>query len=466
MDFNADECRLVIVKTLPRAINTQEEFISAYLRDSGFMRRRLNQRIVQALGRCNRAEDDYGIYVLADKRFATHFGREANREGIPSNMVAEIDAAQDGAEMNEQELLRKVERFLNRDFAGFDQENRAYRAQVPPDVQVVAGPDTSAEEVLGWTALFASQNYGLAADKFEECWETARAANVREMGAFHGWNWAKALFLQSTLGEATAKDKSFQVFENAIARGGQSSWFNRMRASLNRATQAPAGASTVADYAAVLVRAFDDLLERLGTTGTRFDKWGESVKDGLQSEHHDQFAEALERLGSTLGYHASRPHYQAATDCRWRGLFGNHKEVLTFEAKVEHTARTTIVPEDVGQAHNQLARALTEYAPAGYVVRGTIITHINVIEPAADASAGNIRIVSKDAVIELWERIRLLLSLYRDRWSLDDIGTRAVAAERIQAWIPQTGWLIRALDCDERFVAAERLLAEWAARNG
>src|SRR5260370_33939396 len=104
MDFNADECRLVIVKTLPRAINTQEDFISAYLRDSGFMRRRLNQRIVQALGRCNRSEDDYGIYVLADRRFASHFGRESNREGIPSNMVAEIDAAQDHAEVDEEEL--------------------------------------------------------------------------------------------------------------------------------------------------------------------------------------------------------------------------------------------------------------------------------------------------------------------------------------------------------------------------
>ena len=37
MDFHGNECRMVILTTLPRAINTQEEFISAYLRDSGFM---------------------------------------------------------------------------------------------------------------------------------------------------------------------------------------------------------------------------------------------------------------------------------------------------------------------------------------------------------------------------------------------------------------------------------------------
>jgi Rad3-related DNA helicase len=56
MDFKEDECRLVVLATLPRAINSQEEFFTAYLRDSGFMLRRLNQRIIQALGRCTRGD--------------------------------------------------------------------------------------------------------------------------------------------------------------------------------------------------------------------------------------------------------------------------------------------------------------------------------------------------------------------------------------------------------------------------
>src|SRR5439155_15044717 len=120
MDFKADECRLVVVTTLPRAINLQEEFISAYLRDAGFMKRRTNQRIVQALGRCNRADDDFGVYVLADRRFASHFGLESNREGIPSNMVAELDMAQDNAEIDETNLSNKVAAFLRQDFKSYD----------------------------------------------------------------------------------------------------------------------------------------------------------------------------------------------------------------------------------------------------------------------------------------------------------------------------------------------------------
>jgi Rad3-related DNA helicase len=132
MDFKADECRLVVVTTLPRAINLQEEFISAYLRDASFMKRRTNQRIVQALGRCNRAEDDFGVYVLADKRFATHFGLESSREGIPSNMIAEIDMAQDNAEMDDMLLRKKVHSFLTQDFKSYDKDLAAYRKVLPP----------------------------------------------------------------------------------------------------------------------------------------------------------------------------------------------------------------------------------------------------------------------------------------------------------------------------------------------
>ncbi len=461
MDFSADECRLVVVKTLPRAINSQEQFISAYLRDSGFMRRRLNQRIVQALGRCNRSEGDFGVYVLADRRFATHFGRESNREGIPANMVAEIDMAQDHAEIEEGELRAEVENFLNSDFTRFDDAIRQYRAQVPPGAQVVVGPDTSVDEVVGWTALFASQNYPVAAERFKKCLEATRQANLREIAAFHGWNWAKALYLESVLGEASAKERSLQVFEDAVTRGGRSSWFNRMRASLNRARRVPSGSPIAAEYAEVLLRAFDELLERVGTAGNRFDKWCEGVTTGVQSEHHDQFTEALEKLGDVLGYRASRPKYQAAPDCHWRGLFGNQREVITLEAKIEHMARTAISPGDVGQAHIQLARAQAEFQTQGYVIRGAIITHLDAIESAADASAGVLRVIPKTAIVELWERVRLLLSLYRDAWSVDDIQARWAAAGRIRPRLPQSGWLIRALDCRERFITAQGLLAEW-----
>jgi len=463
MDFSAEECRLVIITTLPRAINSQEEFISAYLRDSGFMKSRLNQRIIQALGRCNRSDDDFGVYILADRRFATHLGSDLNRAGIPRNIVAQIDMAQDNAEIDQSDLVNKVEDFLNQEFDTYDEELEIYSAAVPAERPLPSPPDTSEDEVVGWVALFDSQNYRIAADRFERCWEAAREVNQIEMGALHGWHWAKAMYLQSLIGEPSARDRCFQIFGDAITRGGRSSWFNRMRASLNRALEAEAAADEVQrdDYAVALLRRFDDLLENLGTRGPGFERWCQRISEQLHSDSHAAFQEGLEILGDALSYHATRPRYGAAPDCRWRGVFGNTKEVITFEVKIEHGPGQEIVASDVGQAHNQFSRAETEYGQQGYLVRGTIVTHLAAISDNAEASAGSIKVLNKTAVFDLWEMVRTLLSRYRDNWSLEDISARIAAANAIRGRLPETGWLISAIDAEERFITTECLLSEW-----
>lgn len=463
MDFNADECRLVVITTIPRAINTQEEFISAYLRDSGFMRNRLNQRIIQALGRCNRSDDDYGLYVLADRRFATHFGRESNRSGLPRNIVAEIDMAQDHAEISVGDLVTKVEQFLHAHFDEYDKDLSAYLADVPDQPPAQNDVHTAPEEILGWTALFNNHNYQVAADRFEACWTAARSANLLEIGALHGWNWAKSQYLQGLLGEPAARDRALETLEQSIDRGGRSSWFNRMRASLNRARAIDPFPPALfqEEYAAVLLRTFDDQLEQLGVAGDKFQRFCNLIDSRLASTRHDEFREGLGKLGSLLGYSASRPRHGAATDCRWRGVFGNNREVLTLEAKIEHSAAGRIVPSDVGQAHNQYNRAVAEYSAQGFVVRGVIVTHLDEIAPEAESAAGPIKIVSKEAAIALWRRLRELLSLYRDSWSLDDLHARLNSAQRVRPSIPPTGWLGRALDSQDRHVSEQGLLAEW-----
>ncbi len=465
MDFKADECRLVVVTTLPRAIDIQEEFICAYLRDSGFMRRRLNQRLVQALGRCNRGDDDFGVYVLADRRFATHFGRESNREGIPRNMIAEVDMAQDNAELDDATLAKKVVAFLSQDFAEFDHALSNYQQSAPTPKHAanpLSAPDVALAEVQGWNALFASHNYDLAAGRFEEVWDAYLKANVIEMGAFQKWCWAKAVGLQSTQDQPKAEAVAFELATEAIKRGGQASWFNRLRSSLNRAKagQSRPILSGGNEYAAALVRSFDDHLELLGSK-ERFQKFCKNLSEGLASEKHQRYCEALEVLGKLLGYQASRPKGQAVTDNRWRGTFGQCKEVVCFEAKIEHEDAKTITPGQMGQAHNQLNRAINEFGHLGYTVRGTIVTHLSEIDPAATSSAGPIRVIKKEAVVGLSDVVVKLLTTYREGWSLDDVSARQPAALVLFEKCPQVGWLTRAVDVDGLMLGPDVVLKEW-----
>ena len=151
----------------------------------------------------------------------------------------------------------------------------------------------------------------------------------------------------------------------------------------------------------------------------------------LQSQKHNEFQEGLEKLGKLIGYDSYRPKHEAATDCLWRGVFGNQKLVLTIEAKIEDTDSGRIVPSDIGQVHNQMMRAKAEYEHFGYTVRGIIITHLSEILPEADSSAGDIRILNKESIFSLWQSIKAILIEYRSRWSLNDITIRKQAAEVI-----------------------------------
>ncbi|SFI42590.1 Rad3-related DNA helicase [Tindallia magadiensis] len=466
MDFNADECRLVILATLPRAINIQEEFFCAYLRDSGFMFKRLNQRIIQALGRCNRDEGDFGVYVLGDRRFATHFGRESNRKGIPKNIMAEIDLAEDSTESTNEDLMDSINKFMNENFEEYDKDLEDALELVPEKQNNDSDIETQ-NEVIGWSALFFSKNYGIAAEKFSECYEDAKEKNHIEIAAFYGWCYAKALYLEGLSGNIASKNKALEVFEQSIIRGGQSSWFNRMRISLNRANKSASAkeVTPLENCATVIIQRFDEHLESLGVKGKKFKNWSDKIHSDLESNSHNEFQRGLLELGDLLGYCRTAPKHNASTDCRWRGVFGNSKEVITFEIKIEHEESNEISPYAIGQAHNQIHRALREFEEYGYTVRGTITTHLTKIHDSADSSAGNIKIITRSAILNLWNRVFVILKKYRDLWSLDNIEARKNAAIMITPLLPKDGWLLRSLDKEDRWISDEILLSEWPHSN-
>ena len=463
MDFKGDECRMVILTTLPRAINTQEEFISAYVRDSGFMMERLNQRVVQALGRCNRDDGDYAVYALADRRFATHFGLESNKSHLPKNIVAELDMGQDKAEVEASTLCASVENFLSGDFAEYDEQLKDYVSDVPVNKMQSKITDTSADEVVGWASMFWNQNFSIANQKFEKCWEVAKKDDLLEIGALHGWHRAKALYLQGLLSDSSAQQKALEVLEAAIQRGGQSAWFNRMRGSLDRARKISVESSESFDdnYFAEVIRAFDDLLDQYGNTGVRFEQHCNRIAEQLQSDSHRVYLEGLERIGILLGYEASRPENPGAPDGVWRGKFGSFGEVVTYEAKIEDSPSNNIVLSDLGQAHNQKTKADSCYRSRGFAVRGAIVTHLTELGEGVEDSLGDLRIISKQAICDLWAKIRAALILYRDMWLPNNLGANLQAAQSIKSRVPGTGWLTRALSHESAFVTSEDLLTEW-----
>jgi hypothetical protein len=460
MDFAGSECRLVVLATLPRAVNDQEQFVSDYLRDASFLAARTNQRITQALGRCNRHADDYAVYVLADRRLAAHLSQEANRRGLPPSMQAELDLAEELDEFERDQLVERVGEFLRGDFERYDSQLEELHSELPP--LPTPAQDEADHEVRGWLNMAGRQDYLAAESEFRARQAELANQNLRELGAFVQYTEAKAAHLEGLRGDAGAAARSRTAMEQAIGRGGaSSSWFNRLRASLSRS--APTGqALTVSgdEFRAVCARSFDEQLEST-PPGSRLDRWRQRLAEKLTSDSHDVYVAGLGVVGQLLGYRPVFPRYGAATDCRWGGVFGNMREAFTFECKIEHAPGGEIDARAVGQAHNQRARAVAELAPFGYAVRGLMVTHLERLAADAAPGLGEIVVVRRDAVAALHGRVDELLVRFATDWSLDDPRARVAAAEALTERLPPTGWLLAAIDEAERFVDAETLLAAW-----
>ena len=88
MDFPGDACCVEIVPEVPVATSDLEEFVSNYLRDAPFAEARFAQRVAQALGRCNRGQDDRAAYFLTDPEFLGRFSQRRTSAPFPRTCTA------------------------------------------------------------------------------------------------------------------------------------------------------------------------------------------------------------------------------------------------------------------------------------------------------------------------------------------------------------------------------------------
>lgn len=464
MDFDGGQCRVFCVPALPRATNPQEEFLSAELADAVFLVERLNARIVQALGRGNRGPDDYAIYILSDPRFLGHFSRESFRASLPAPVNAEIDVAQDHVNSPPDDVRQRVAAFLAGDFATTDQELQEAQALAldPPGPPPGWSAELAELEVEGWRELWVGDF--LAAERLFERWATAcDEHDLHELGGYARWCQAKAAFLEGARGDDAAANRTLDALTRAIAQGGKhSTWFNRLRASVHRYDGGEVPDPQPDEARDSMLRAWDQLFLDRGDSARRWEKLRNSVTDDLGSGSHARYQQALERIGELLGYRAVRPRGQAATDLRWTGSFLGSKELYVFECKIEHVPANELTAGSVDQALGQLTTADGEWTSRGFHPRGVIITHLNTLAPEAASRLGPLALLPHRSIEALWDRLALLVGLFREQWSIDDVVARRHAATQVAPSLPATGWLGRALDTADPWVEQDALLAEWA----
>jgi hypothetical protein len=446
MDFPDEACRVEVVPEVPVATSDLEEFVSAYLRDAPFSEQRFAQRVAQALGRCNRSQDDRAVYLLTDPEFVSRFSQRRAIAALPDDVAADIAAALDRADRSFKVTLGEAIDFL----AGHSFEV----LQEPPGPAGEAPPMTAGDEVNAFLALWR-EDYGRAALLCDRV--AVGLAASRGHRAFSFAMRALALQLAARYGDAAAAVESRHALRTAASVGAASSFFTRLRLADTRLGGRPVSGST-ANYDE-LFAAWDRLITRYGAAGPRFERWTSELLAELRSDDHDTIARAIARVGSELlGLAAAAPKATGGEpDAHWE--LAAPRRLLAFEIKLAPGTHR-IGNDDIEQAEGAV-RALEAQRSRG--ARGLLVTPHHEVGQTALDRLERVRLIEQAVLAEEVERLIMGLREYRRGW-VDDAGMRAERRAAVEPELPRLDWLWSAFERSPAWVDGDAL--RWRALPG
>jgi hypothetical protein len=337
IDFPGDECRLLCVDGLPKAMNAQEMFIMSKMGATALYNERIQTRVLQAVGRCTRAlQDRSAVFVtgtelvdfLADKRHWPHFYPE---------LQAELHFGVDqSTSVKTTDVLDNFKMFMANN-AGWIAADGSIRAAVSKFTKTPFPAMGDLESVVKYEVVYQ-----------EALWNkdyTGASAAAREVlsGLIHSdlrgyralWHYlagAAELRLMAKSNDARAASAREQ-FSKAKGAAPSVSWLHSLSRIVDDAE--PDASAVASEETSRQVEAVEALFLTLGTaTNHKFEKLAAEIQAGIDKP--GQFEGAQVKLGTLLGLTAGNDESDAAPDPWWLGV----KTGIVFEDHAGGTATT------------------------------------------------------------------------------------------------------------------------------
>jgi len=337
IDFPGDECRLLSVDGLPRAMNAQERFVMSKMGAGALYNERIQTRVLQAIGRCTRAlQDRSTVFVtgtelvdfLADNRNWSHFSPELQAE-----LTFGVDQS---SEVQASDILDSFGMFLRND-TGWAWADAAIRTGA---ANLMQQPYPAMDEL----AAVVSEEVNYQEAMWNKDWTGALTAARNVLGglnhsALRGyralWHYLAGVAAHrlSNTPEDTHAVAARQQFNCAKAAAPSVSWLN----TLARVVGPLENHGTEQVNAEVLkqVESLEKQFVSMGTTTqNKFEKRAAAIVTGLATAVG--FENAQVDLGYLLGFSCGNDESDAAPDPWWLG----EKMGIVFEDHADGNSTT------------------------------------------------------------------------------------------------------------------------------
>ena len=320
IDFPNDECRLLFLDGLPRAMNAQERFLMSKMGATALYNERIQTRVLQAAGRCTRALQDRSTVFVTGTELVDFLADSRRWQYFHPELQAEISfGVKQSTNVKAPAIFDNFNLFMDNSIGWSSADNTIRTAVDTFDQTAYPGMDELAavvdQEVTYQEAVW---NHDFATALSAARTILASLTHVELRGYRALWHYlAGAAALQLSNDEDDAQFKAAQEqFGYAKKTAPSVSWLNTLL--LNKSPEQVSVVESEDAEALKQVEAIEQQFLSMGTaTNHNFEKRVAKVQTDLNSSK--LFETGLVGLGQLLGFAADNDESDAAPDPWWMG---------------------------------------------------------------------------------------------------------------------------------------------------
>ncbi len=317
MDFPHEECRLLILEGLPKASNLQEKFLLSKMCCSVLLDDRIQTRIVQAIGRCTRANSDYAAVIVKGNEWLDYLLAHDNTQYLDPEIQAEIDFGEQQSDANTLEIIENLRIFKSQSADWIEANNEIVevrsgkmRKTLPEMVEL----EESVNYEIKYLKAMWQGDYTAA---FNHCRNVLAAISSPRLKGYRAlWNYlaGSAIYLAFQAGQVS-EDGSKAFYAEAMKATIAITWLVDFAKSAG--ANIPSTSAQDPNLPSMVEKIEEQLLFIGVKNNKKFNTKYADILQCLASKDAKSFERGQVYLGQMLGFDTGNSELRAAPDPWW-----------------------------------------------------------------------------------------------------------------------------------------------------
>jgi hypothetical protein len=394
IDLIGDECRLLIIRGLPRATNIQERFLMSRMAAGNLLDDRIRTRIIQAVGRCTRSATDYAAVCILGDDFDDWLILEEKRSLFHPELQGELQFGfEQSVDKEAEDFAENLDIFLKHKDEWNDVDTEILELRDKATQKKIQGEEVllaAANHEVHYTYAIWNHDYGKSVTLAAEIASLLSGDDTKGFRGF--WYYLAGAAAELASREGGGKEHLREVaaghFLRAAACAPSVAWLRKLIPPAE--VPKDSGATITEECLQSNVERMELTFERRGfASPKKFEKEAKSILDGLAGTDPDKFEEAHRSLGELLGFDAGNANSDAAPDPWW---ISAGKLCIVSEDKSDSKAENPIAVKHTRQAATH-SKWMLEHAKLAEkpIITCVMITPATTIHPEASTYAEDVK---------------------------------------------------------------------------